>query len=140
MGLRLVFRRRVEQDLVTAHDWYEEQCAGLGEEFLAAVDASLDVVANFPAASAPVHGDTWRIMVSRFPYAVFDRIEPKQVVVLAILHSARHPRTWPRPRKRTRRETSSAGLSVSGNANRRRPAGRGRGPGLIRDLEMPAVP
>jgi plasmid stabilization system protein ParE len=51
---------------------------------------------------ARVHGEVRRAMVSRFPYAVFYRVEAKQVVVLTVLHTARDPRLWPQPRKRAR--------------------------------------
>lgn len=102
MALPLVFRRRVGQDLAGAYGWYEERRAGLGEEFLIAVDASFDAIERFPEMFVHVHGAVRRAIVSRFPYAVFYRIEPQQVVVLAVLHTARDPRLWPQPRKRTR--------------------------------------
>ncbi len=44
MALRLAFRARVGQDLAGAYGWYEERRAGLGEEFLRAVDASFDAI------------------------------------------------------------------------------------------------
>jgi len=102
MALPLVFRRRVGEDLAGAYQWYEEQRVGLGEGFLAAVDASFDGIEKFPEIFARVHGEVRRAMVSRYPYAVFYRIESKQVVVLAVLHTARDPRLWPQPRKRVR--------------------------------------
>ncbi len=103
MALPLVFRHGVAQDLAGAYGWYEEQCVGLGEEFLAAVDASFDAIEQFPEMFARVHhGEVRRAMVSRFPYAVFYRVEAKQVVVLTVLHTARDPRLWPQPRKRAR--------------------------------------
>ncbi len=84
MALPLAFRPRVGQDLAGAFGWYEERRAGLGEEF--------------PEMFARVHGEVRRAMVARFPYAVFYRLEPKHVVVLAVLHTARDPKLWPRPR------------------------------------------
>jgi len=48
---------------------------------------------------ARVHGAVRRTVVSRFPYAVFFRGEPKRVVVLAVLHMARDPKLWPQSRK-----------------------------------------
>ncbi len=51
---------------------------------------------------AHVHGEVRRAMVPRFPYAVFYRIEPKQVLVLAVLDTARDPKLWPQPRTRAR--------------------------------------
>jgi len=99
MASRLVFRRGAGRDLASAYGWYESQRTGLGEQFLAAVNASFDLIAQFPEMFAAVHGDVRRAVVSRFPYAVFYRVEPRQVVVLAVLHTARDPGRWPRPRK-----------------------------------------
>lgn len=48
---------------------------------------------------ADVRGNVRRAIVTRFPYAVFYQVEPKRVVVLAVIHTARDPRLWPQPRK-----------------------------------------
>lgn len=100
MALRLVFRRGAGRDLASAYAWYEAQRAGLGEQFLGAVSASFELIGQFPEMFAAVHGDVRRAILSKFPYAVFYRVEPRQIVVLAVLHTARDPRRWPRPRKR----------------------------------------
>jgi plasmid stabilization system protein ParE len=64
------------------------------------VDASFTVLERFPEMFARVHGDVRRMIVSRFPYAVFYQIEADRIVVLAVLHTARDPESWPRPRTR----------------------------------------
>jgi len=102
MARPLVFRRQVAQDLAGGYRWYEEQRIGLGEQFLGAVDASFDTIEQFPEMFARVHGEVRRAMVSRFPYAVFYRIETNRVVVLTVLHTARDPRLWPHSGKRRR--------------------------------------
>jgi plasmid stabilization system protein ParE len=98
MALPVVYRREVGRDLAGAYGWYEEQRAGLGEEFLAAVDASFDAIERFPEAFRRVHGEVRRANISRFPYAVFYRIDPRYVLVLAIIHTSRDPTLWPRSR------------------------------------------
>lgn len=98
MALPLVFRKRVGKDLAGGYRWYEEQRAGLGEEFLAAVDASFDAIEEFPESFSSVRGIVRRAIVHRFPYAVFYHVEPKRVVILAVLHTARDPRLWPQSR------------------------------------------
>jgi plasmid stabilization system protein ParE len=100
MALPLVFRRRVGEDLAAGYGWYEEQRVGLGEEFLGAVDASFNAIEEFPEMFARVRGEVRRAMVSRFPYAVFFCIEPKRVVVLTVLHTARDPILWPQRRNK----------------------------------------
>jgi plasmid stabilization system protein ParE len=64
------------------------------------VEASFTVLEKFPEMFARVHGDVRRVIVSRFPYAVFYKIEADWIVVLAVLHTARDPKSWPRPRTR----------------------------------------
>ena len=99
MGLPVVYRRQVGRDLAGSYAWYNGQRDGLGEEFLAAVDTAFDTLERFPEIFARVHGEVRRAVVSRFPYAVFYRIETRRVVVLAVLHTARDPNVWPQPRR-----------------------------------------
>jgi plasmid stabilization system protein ParE len=98
MALAVVYRRKVGRDLAGGYAWYNGQRDGLGEEFLAAVNAAFDTIERFPDIFARVHDEVRRAVVSRFPYAVFYRLETKRVVVLAVLHTARDPKIWPRPR------------------------------------------
>ena len=48
---------------------------------------------------AIVHSNVRRAIVSRFPFAVFYLVEPKRVVVLRVLHTARNPILWPRNKR-----------------------------------------
>ena len=96
MTLPVVYRRGVGRDLASARSWYEEQRGGLGDEFLAAVGATIDAIERFPEIFARVHGDVRRATVGRFPFAVFYSVESTRVVVLAVLHIARNPELWPR--------------------------------------------
>lgn len=74
MSLPIVFRRGVGRDLAAAYQWYEQQIAGLGEQFLVEVNASFDAIEQFPGMFAPLYADVRRLLVSRFPYAVFYRV------------------------------------------------------------------
>jgi len=102
MALPVVYRRKVGRDLAGAYGWHEEQRPGLGEEFLTAVDATFDAIEQIPEMFGRVHGEVRRANVSRFPYAAFYRIDPKNVVVLTILHSARDPKLWPQSKSGAR--------------------------------------
>jgi plasmid stabilization system protein ParE len=102
MALPVVYRRQVGRDLTGAYGWYEEQRPGLGEEFLTAVDATFDAIEQIPEMFRRVHGEVRRANVSRFPYAIFYRIDTKSVVVLTILHTARDPKLWPQPKSGAR--------------------------------------
>lgn len=101
MALPLVFRFRVKQDLRAAFDWYEEKQIGLGEGCLTSIQATFRTIGLHPELFATVRGEVRRAVVSRFPFAVFYLIEPKRVVVLRVLHTARDPKLWPKPRNET---------------------------------------
>ncbi len=47
--------------------WYEQQRSGLGEEFLAAVQATRESIAAHPAMYPVIHRDTRRALLHRFP-------------------------------------------------------------------------
>jgi hypothetical protein len=56
MAVPAVYRRKVGRDLAGAYGWYEELRAGLGEDFLAAVNASFEAIEEFPEMFARVRG------------------------------------------------------------------------------------
>lgn len=102
MSLPVVFRRQVGRDLGAAFEYHELQAEGRGEKFLTAVDSAFDAIERYPEMFAQVHGQVRRALVSRFPYAVFYRIESKRTVILTVLHTARNPKLWPQPRRTAR--------------------------------------
>jgi hypothetical protein len=48
MSRRLVLRKRAEDELAEAVDWYEGQRTGLGGKFLAEFDAALARLIEYP--------------------------------------------------------------------------------------------
>jgi len=102
MALPAVYRRKLGRDLAAGFAYYEGKTEGLGGKFLAAVDSAFDAIERYPEMFARVHGEVRRAILSRFPYAVFYRVEPKRVVVIAVLHTTREPRLWPQLRRSAR--------------------------------------
>jgi len=84
----------VKFDLAEAHDWYEEREPGLGEGFLEAFDACLDVICENPRSFPVSHGDVRRAFLRRFPYMVLYRVESGKVTVIGCFHGGRDPRSW----------------------------------------------
>ncbi len=94
MTPRLVFRPEAESELLAARAWYEGQRAGLGHIFAAAVEKAVASMLQNPSAYPRIHGDTRRVLVQRFPYAVYFRPIADEIVVLAVMHGRRLPRRW----------------------------------------------
>jgi plasmid stabilization system protein ParE len=91
-----ILRPAAAADVEEAFSWYEQQRRGLGEEFLGAVNEALREVAAYPLRQAIVYRDTRRFLLKRFPYAVFYRVYPNAVVVVACMHGKRNPLRWRR--------------------------------------------
>ena len=76
-----------------ARDWYESQRVGLGAEFLAEIDATIQVLSRDPQRHAVYYRGFRRVLARRFPYKLFYRLEDDQIIVFCILHVRRdHPR------------------------------------------------
>ena len=88
------FRARAETDLLEACAWHDEEQPGLGDRFATAVENTIDQIAERPLAYPRVDGETRRAIVRRFPYNVFFRVYPRDIAILAIVHSSRNPDRW----------------------------------------------
>ena len=91
---RFSFRKAAAADLAEAYRRYEGEAAGLGEELLAAVHGAAAGAAEEPERYPVVRGDVRRVLVRRFPYAVFYRVRRSRVVVIAVVHHRRDPHVW----------------------------------------------
>jgi toxin ParE1/3/4 len=94
MNLPLIITPEAEEDLAEAKAWYERKRKGLGDEFVLCVEAALNHIRRVPAAATEVYPGVRRVVVLRFPYGVFYRVDPDQIAVLAVYHSKRDPRGW----------------------------------------------
>lgn len=94
MKRRLILRQDAEEDVETAFTWYEEQRPGLGPEFLLAVEAALAAIQRQPEAYPTVYRRARRVLLRRFPYAVFFVDDGELVEIIACTHVRRHPRRW----------------------------------------------
>lgn len=94
MTRRVVLRAEARSEFDEAFDWYERQRPGLGTRFADEIEHILDQVADAPERYQRVDRDVRRAVVRHFPYVIVFRIEEVQIVVLAVFHGKRHPRTW----------------------------------------------
>lgn len=95
-----IVRPEAESDLDEAFAWYEDRSTGLGEQFLAAVEAAIDAVRTTPQRFPGVHEEPdlsiRRALIRRFPYGVYFIWDEERGVtsVIACMHAARDPRRW----------------------------------------------
>jgi len=89
----VVFRPQADDEAVEVRRWYEARRPGLGDEFGAEVDRTVARIAEHALAYPRVRGETRRAVLNRFPYAIYFRATPEEIVVLAV-HGRQHPARW----------------------------------------------
>ena len=89
-------RDEADRELAAAANWYEQQRAGLGHEFLDQVLATFRSIAEQPLRYPVIRRNTRRALMGRFPFGVYFRVEEAHIVVLAVMHGSRHPGRWQR--------------------------------------------
>lgn len=81
--LDVTVRPEAESELHEAWLWY-------------CVEAAMGLAARAPESNPRVEGEIRRVLVRRFPYALFFVVDGEKIAVLAIFHLARNPSSWKR--------------------------------------------
>lgn len=91
--MQLLLLREAEEELAAAARWYEQKRAGLGVEFMAALDRTFDQIRDAPLSFPCWHEDRpfRRCVVRRFPYVVIFQSSEQVVQVVAVAHGRRKP-------------------------------------------------
>lgn len=96
MAAELIIAPEAEQDIAEAYAWYESHRVGLGEEFLARLDACVQTILRNSQTYRVVYENYRRGLLRRFPYAVFYECENDVVTVYCVFHASRDPAKWHR--------------------------------------------
>ena len=99
MKLRLL--TEAKEELQAGAQWYEDRREGLGEEFAAAVEATLERIEEnnllYPHYEFANPGrEIRRALVKRFPYVVVYEVRADELLVLAVAHARQRPAYWKR--------------------------------------------
>lgn len=100
MKWTLEFRPEVRDDVAEAAEWYESREHGLGTRFVDEIIRVWESIAKQPQIGSkrdPLLDIRWRLP-EHFPYRVIYRTDEASatVVVIAVLHAARHHAHWKR--------------------------------------------
>jgi len=94
--MRIEILDDAKDDLVEGFRFYEETSPGLGAYFLDSVFADIDSLLLYAGIHRIVYG-SHRAVTSRFPFAIYYRVEDEVVRVRAVIDCRRNP-TWVRRR------------------------------------------
>ena len=90
----VVFLPQAEQEMLEAARFYESQTAGLGIDYLSEVERAVQTIAESPTKCPVIEGELRRRLIRRFPFGILYRIEPEEIVIIAVAHLRRKPWYW----------------------------------------------
>jgi hypothetical protein len=90
MTYSLSFLPEVANDAITGYDWYEDRSTGLGNDFLRLLYANSNEIPRDPLLYPIVFKNFRRRLLRRFPYAIYFRIEERNVVVFGLPRSPQY--------------------------------------------------
>jgi hypothetical protein len=79
------------KDLVDGYYFYEKQSAGIGTYFLESVYSDIDTLTDNAGVHPIYFGEYHRLLVSRFPFAVYYKYSEDIALVYAVLDCRREP-------------------------------------------------
>ena len=88
-----IFLLGAEIDLQQAFDYYEDLQEGRGDHLLGQLKLALGIVQRHPLIAPAYHGCYRRMLVRDFPLGIFYVVEPKRIIVAALLDLRQDPRS-----------------------------------------------
>jgi plasmid stabilization system protein ParE len=90
----VVFLPEAEQEMIEASLYYQSQASGLGVDFLSEVEHAAKSIAASPNMYPILEGQLRRRLVRRFPFGILYRVDPDEIVEIAVAHMRRRPGYW----------------------------------------------
>jgi plasmid stabilization system protein ParE len=94
ISYEIFVQRDAQREVQEVFDYYEEKSEGLGFEFLRSLDAALQSVKRNPLSYQTIYKESRRVLLRKFPYALFYVVEETRIVVIACFNQKRHPIEW----------------------------------------------
>jgi len=88
------FLTLAQAELAEAIAFYNSQKQGLGSQFAEEVKRSIERILQYPEAWSPLSKRTRRCPTNKFPYGIIYQIRGDVVLIVAVMHLHREPRTW----------------------------------------------
>jgi plasmid stabilization system protein ParE len=83
-----------EEELRAAARFYEGEQQGLGRALIQEVRRAFRFIREYPLAARVERGEVRVRTIARFPYRIYYRARPDEILVIAIGHRRRRPGFW----------------------------------------------
>jgi ParE toxin of type II toxin-antitoxin system, parDE len=92
MNVEFLAPARVE--FAEAVRYYESQRTGLGDEFTAEVQRTIERIMQYPEAWSSLSRRTPRCPTKRFPYGIIYQARGDTLLIIAVMHLHHGPLSW----------------------------------------------
>jgi len=90
----ILFHPDIEKEVKDSYKWYENQAAGLGDDFLTELETAYQAIIELPDTWPKFHKNFRRFLLSKFPFSVIYRFSQSTIFVVAVMHNSRKPGYW----------------------------------------------
>lgn len=90
----IILLLEAEQEMLEAVFYYQSKASGLGVDYLSEIERAVEAISESPYTWPILEGELRRRLVRRFPFGVIYRIDPDEIVVIAVAHLCKKPGYW----------------------------------------------
>lgn len=92
--MRIEFHPEAYTEMIESARFYEERAAGLGGDFLGAVEEATQRIRQFPDAATIERSGIRKRLVSGFPFTILYERQQDVIFIAAVMHQHRKPGYW----------------------------------------------
>lgn len=99
MNYSIIIFPQAQRDFLEIQDWYMEQSFAAASRFTEIFDRTMSKIAEAPHRFSPLRNvDGRKAKLKNYPYHIYFYINEawKRIEIVAVIHTARHPRVWKR--------------------------------------------
>ena len=96
---RVAYHRFAAAELLESACFYDQRRPKLGDEFLSAMEAVLELIQAHPQLGRRGVLGTYSLRTQRFPFRIVYELQPDRTWIVAVAHLSRKPGYWARRMK-----------------------------------------
>lgn len=91
---RIRFLSPAEIEMLDAAVYYEARVPELGADFISTIEMAVLDLSDDPKKWPIIGKGIRRRILPRFPYSILFKIDPEEIIIVAIMHQKRRPNYW----------------------------------------------
>jgi len=80
--------------MLDAAAYYETSVPELGTDFISTIEIAVLDLSDDPEKWPMIGKEIRRRILPRFPYSILYKIDPEEIIIVAIMHQKRRPNYW----------------------------------------------